>query len=83
MIHLHTIPMVYTVLANKDTTRVFTSLYLDREQRDALKLLSKASGVPLAALLREAIRDLLVKRGDSIDARLPPVRVRRPARKPK
>ncbi len=41
--------------------RVFTGVYFDRPQHDALRQLSKATRVPLAEYLREAVNDLLKK----------------------
>jgi hypothetical protein len=43
--------------------RVFTGVYFDRPQHDALRLLSNKTRVPLAAYLREAVDDLLKKYG--------------------
>ena len=43
--------------------RVFTGVYFDRPQHDALRQLSKATRVPLAEYLREAVNDLLKKYG--------------------
>lgn len=46
----------------KDTEkRVFTGVYFDRPQHDALRQLSDRTRVPLAAYLREAVDDLLKK----------------------
>lgn len=48
----------------KDTEkRVFTGVYFDRPQHDALRQLSDRTRVPLAAYLREAVDDLLRKYG--------------------
>jgi Ribbon-helix-helix domain len=41
--------------------RVFTGVYFDRAQHDALRGLSDRTRVPLAAYLREAVDDLLKK----------------------
>lgn len=41
--------------------RVFTGVYFDRPQHDALRELSDRTRVPLAAYLREAVDDLLKK----------------------
>lgn len=41
--------------------RVFTGVYFDRPQHDALRQLSNRTRVPLAAYLREAVDDLLKK----------------------
>ncbi len=41
--------------------RVFTGVYFDRPQHDALRRLSKDTRVPLAEYLREAVNDLLKK----------------------
>ncbi|MGH8249195.1 MAG: ribbon-helix-helix domain-containing protein [Steroidobacteraceae bacterium] len=41
--------------------RVFTGVYFDRPQHDALRQLSNRTRVPLAAYLREAVDDLLRK----------------------
>ncbi|NJN05181.1 MAG: ribbon-helix-helix domain-containing protein [Rhodobacteraceae bacterium] len=43
--------------------RVFTGVYFDRPQHDALRQLSNKTRVPLAAYLREAVDDLLKKYG--------------------
>ena len=43
--------------------RVFTGVYFDRAQHDALRALSDATRVPLAAYLREAVDMLLAKYG--------------------
>lgn len=43
--------------------RVFTGVYFDRPQHDALRELSNKTRVPLAAYLREAVDDLLKKYG--------------------
>ena len=48
----------------KDTEkRVFTGVYFDRPQHDALRALSDSTRVPLAAYLREAVDMLLEKYG--------------------
>ena len=48
----------------KDTEkRVFTGVYFDRPQHDALRSLSDSTRVPLAAYLREAVDMLLAKYG--------------------
>ena len=48
----------------KDTEkRVFTGVYFDRQQHDALRQLSTRTRVPLAVYLREAVDDLLKKYG--------------------
>jgi hypothetical protein len=48
----------------KDTAkRVFTGVYFDRGQHDALRALSDETRVPLAAYLREAVDMLLAKYG--------------------
>jgi hypothetical protein len=48
----------------KDTEkRVFTGVYFDRPQHDALRQLSNSTRVPLAVYLREAVDDLLKKYG--------------------
>ena len=48
----------------KDTDkRVFTGVYFDRPQHDALRALSDRPRVPLAAYLREAVDMLLAKFG--------------------
>lgn len=48
----------------KDTAkRVFTGVYFDRPQHDALRALSDSTRVPLAAYLREAVDMLLAKYG--------------------
>ena len=48
----------------KDTDkRVFTGVYFDRPQHDALRALSDRTRVPLAAYLREAVDMLLAKYG--------------------
>ncbi|MBM4218234.1 MAG: ribbon-helix-helix domain-containing protein [Gammaproteobacteria bacterium] len=44
--------------------RVFTGVYFDRAQHDALRALSGATRVPLAAYLREAV-DMLLKKYDA------------------
>lgn len=41
--------------------RVFTGVYFDRTQHDALRALSDRTRVPLAAYLREAVDMLLAK----------------------
>ncbi len=41
--------------------RVFTGVYFDRAQHDALRALSDRTRVPLAAYLREAV-DLLLRK---------------------
>jgi hypothetical protein len=43
--------------------RVFTGVYFDRAQHDALRALSDRTRVPLAAYLREAVDMLLDKYG--------------------
>jgi hypothetical protein len=43
--------------------RVFTGVYFDRPQHDALRELSDRTRVPLAAYLREAVDMLLAKYG--------------------
>lgn len=43
--------------------RVFTGVYFDRQQHDALRALSDKTRVPLAAYLREAVDMLLAKYG--------------------
>ena len=43
--------------------RVFTGVYFDRAQHDALRTLSDDTRVPLAAYLREAVDMLLAKYG--------------------
>jgi Ribbon-helix-helix domain len=43
--------------------RVFTGVYFDRWQHDALRALSDRTRVPLAAYLREAVDMLLAKYG--------------------
>ena len=51
----------------KDTDkRVFTGVYFDRPQHDALRALSDETRVPLAAYLREAVDMLLVKYGRKV-----------------
>ena len=53
----------------KDTDkRVFTGVYFDRPQHDALRALSDETRVPLAAYLREAVDMLLAKYGRKIKA---------------
>lgn len=46
--------------------KIMTSVYLERTQDERLKRLAKATKVPAAALLREALDDLLEKRKDEI-----------------
>jgi predicted DNA-binding protein len=41
--------------------RVFTGVYFDREQHDALRALSDRTRIPIAAYLREAVDMLLAK----------------------
>ena len=53
--------------------RVFTGVYFDRAQHDALRALSDKTRVPLAAYLREAVDMLLAKYG----AKAPKPRTRR------
>ena len=43
--------------------RVFTGVYFDRAQHDALRALSDDTRVPLAAYLREVVDMLLAKYG--------------------
>ena len=43
--------------------RVFTGVYFDRLQHDALRALSDKTRVPLAAYLRKAVDMLLAKYG--------------------
>jgi Ribbon-helix-helix domain len=43
--------------------RVFTGVYFDRAQHDALRALSDKTRVPLAVYLREAVDMLLAKYG--------------------
>ena len=43
--------------------RVFTGVYFDRPQHNALRQLSTKTRVPLAVYLREAVDDLLKKYG--------------------
>ncbi len=43
--------------------RVFTGVYFDRAQHDALRALSDKTRVPLAVYLREAVDMLLEKYG--------------------
>ncbi len=43
--------------------RVFTGVYFDRPQHDALRALSDRTRVPLAAYLREAVDMLLDRYG--------------------
>ena len=51
----------------KDTDkRVFTGVYFDRPQHDALRALSDETRVPLAAYLREAVDMLLKKYGRNV-----------------
>jgi hypothetical protein len=53
----------------KDTDkRVFTGVYFDRPQHDALRALSDRTRVPLAAYLREAVDMLLAKYGAKVAA---------------
>ena len=53
----------------KDTDkRVFTGVYFDRPQHDALRALSDETRVPLAAYLREAVDMLLAKYGRKVKA---------------
>ena len=53
----------------KDTgKRVFTGVYFDRPQHDALRELSDRTRVPLAAYLREAVDMLLAKYGVKVKA---------------
>lgn len=47
--------------AKKDGNRIYTAMYLDRDQHAALHELSKKTHAPLAAYFREAIDDLLAK----------------------
>jgi Ribbon-helix-helix domain len=49
--------------------RVFTGVYFDRGQHDALRQLSNRTRVPLAVYLREAVDDLLKKYKVRIAAR--------------
>ena len=49
--------------------RVFTGVYFDRAQHDALRALSDRTRVPLAAYLREAVDMLLAKYGVKAGAR--------------
>jgi hypothetical protein len=46
--------------------RVFTGVYFDRAQHDALRALSDRTRVPLAAYLREAVDMLLDKYGAKV-----------------
>jgi hypothetical protein len=56
--------MVHRMPQLKDREkRVFTGVYFDRAQHDALRRLSKETRVPLAEYLREAVNDLLKKYG--------------------
>ena len=55
--------------------RVFTGVYFDRAQHDALRALSDRTRVPLAAYLREAVDMLLAKYG--VKATKPRARPRR------
>lgn len=56
--------MVYGMPQKKDPEkRVFTGVYFDRPQHDALRQLSKDTRIPLAEYLREAVNDLLQKHG--------------------
>ena len=48
--------------------RVFTGVYFDRPQHDALRALSDRTRVPLAAYLREAVDMLLAKYGVKVPA---------------
>ena len=48
--------------------RVFTGVYFDRGQHDALRALSDQTRVPLAAYLREAVDMLLAKYGVKVAA---------------
>ena len=48
--------------------RVFTGVYFDRGQHDALRALSDETRVPLAAYLREAVDMLLAKYGRKVKA---------------
>ena len=48
--------------------RVFTGVYFDRPQHDALRALSDETRVPLAAYLREAVDMLLAKYGRKAEA---------------
>ena len=48
--------------------RVFTGVYFDRPQHDALRELSDRTRVPLAAYLREAVDMLLAKNGVKVKA---------------
>jgi hypothetical protein len=50
---------------NRDK-RVFTGVYFDRAQHDALRALSDRTRVPLAAYLREAVDMLLDKYGAKV-----------------
>ena len=51
----------------KDTDkRLFTGVYFDRPQHDALRALSDETRVPLAAYLREAVDMLLSKYGRKV-----------------
>jgi hypothetical protein len=53
----------------KDTAkRVFTGVYFDRPQHDALRALSDETRVPVAAYLREAVDMLLAKYGVKVPA---------------
>jgi len=49
--------------------RVFTGVYFDRAQHDALRALSDKTRVPLAAYLREAVDMLLARYGVKAKAR--------------
>ncbi len=46
--------------------RVFTGVYFDRAQHDALRALSDRTRVPLAAYLREAVDMLLDRYGAKV-----------------
>lgn len=46
--------------------RVFTGVYFDRAQHDALRALSDRTRVPLAAYLREAVDMLLARYGAKV-----------------
>lgn len=49
---------------SKDTkTRVYTALYLDKEQHAALAKLSAATQVPMAAYFRQAVDIILANHG--------------------
>ena len=49
--------------------RVFTGVYFNRPQHDALRALSDRTRVPLAAYLREAVDMLLEKYGAKVPRR--------------